>query len=269
MEENNKDLVSQLSPQMEVEIEQQDNIEIPHEDTIDTVQNNVQEQPKDHKQSWKELREKAELAEKYQRERDEYYRMLKQIEEQAYLHQQSLQSRPTEPDEEDSFDYNAIPDDELLSGKDLKKVITKQQKSLQRMQEEMLRNQKIAQEKIIENEFKSKYNDFYEVLNSDNISKLREIRPGLARSLHHNPDLREKAEETYLAIKDLGIYRKDEFVQQKEYAQKNFAKPRSVNSVAPQTGDTPLNQANAWSNGLTKDLQKKLYQEMLEKAGQF
>jgi hypothetical protein len=84
-----------------------------------------------------------------------------------------------------------------------------------------------------------------------------------------NPDLKEKAEETYLAIKDLGIYRKDEFVKQKETAQKNFTKPRSVNSVAPQYGDSPLNQANAFANGLTKELKKSLYQEMLDKAGQY
>ncbi len=164
---------------------------------------------------------------------------------------------------------NNIPDDDLLSGKDLKRVITKQQKNMQKIQEDMIRQQRSSQEKMIENEFKSKYSDFYEVLNSDNIAKLREMRPGLARSLHFNPDLKEKAEETYLAIKDLGIYRKDDFVKQKEAAQKNFSKPRSVNSVAPQFGDSPLNQANAFANGLTKELKSKLYQEMLDKAGQY
>ncbi len=267
MEENKVDLVSQLYPQTEQPAEEhQENIE---NEVENSPVESTTEQTKDHKQSWKELREKAELADKYQRERDEYYRVLQQIEQQAYMQQQNLQQRTTQEDEDDGFDLNNIPDDDLLSGKDLKKVLSKHQRSQQKQYEEMLRQQKLAQEKMLENELKSKYNDFYDVVNTDNISKLRELRPGLAKSLHLNPDLKEKAEETYMAIRDLGIYRKDEFVKQKETAQKNFSKPRSVNSVGPQTGDSPLNQANAFANGLTKELQKKLYQEMLDKAGQY
>lgn len=267
MEENKVDIVSQLYPQMEQQVEVDQDV---HEETEapSELQASVETQ-KDPKQSWKELREKAELAERYQRERDEYYKILQQMEQQSYVQQQNLQRTGNQENEDESFDLDSIPDDDLLSGKDLKKVLSKHQRSQQKQYEEMLRQQKIAQEKMLENELKSKYNDFYDVVNTDNIAKLRELRPGLAKSLHLNPDLKEKAEETYMAIKDLGIYRKDEFVQQKQYAQKNFSKPRSVNSVAPQTGDSPLNQANAFANGLTKDLQKKLYQEMLEKAGQF
>lgn len=267
MEENKVDIVSQLYPPMEQLTEQpESNQELEQE--VESPEVPV-EQPKDAKQSWKELREKAELADKYQRERDEYYRLLKQIEEQAYVYQQNLHSKPVETNEDDGFDYNSIPDDDLLSGKDLKKVLSKQQKNNQKMYEDMLKQQKAAQEKMLENELKSKYNDFYDVVNTENIAKLREMRPGLAKSLYYNPDIKEKAEETYMAIKDLGIYRKDEFVKQKETVQKNFAKPRSVNSVSPQFGDSPLNQANAFANGLTKELKNKLYQEMLEKAGQY
>lgn len=266
MEENKVDIVSQLYPQTEQQAEEHQDVQ--NEVEQDPVDAPV-EQSKDHKQSWKELREKAELADRYQRERDEYYRVLQQIEQQSYMQQQNSQQRTAQEDEDDGFDLNNIPDDDLLSGKDLKKVLSKQQKSQQRMYEDMLRQQKAAQEKMLENELKSKYNDFYDVVNTDNIAKLRELRPGLAKSLYLNPDMREKAEETYMAIRDLGIYRKDEFVKQKEVAQKNFSKPRSVNSVAPQTGDSPLNQANAFANGLTKELQKKLYQEMLDKAGQY
>ncbi len=249
--------------------EQQDQ----HEPIDNYSAEDTQEAPvdkvRDAKQSWKELRDKADLADRYQRERDEYLRVLKQIEEQSYMQQQNIQRSGNQEDADDSFDLNNIPDDDLLSGKDLKKVLVKQQKDQQRVYNDMLKQQKEYQEKMVENEFKAKYNDFYEVLNTDNIAKLREMRPGLARSLHLNPDLKEKAEETYLAIKDLGIYRKDDFVKQKEVAQKNFSKPRSVNSVAPQFGDSPLNQANAFANGLTKELKDKLYKEMIAKAGQY
>lgn len=262
-----KTLVEQLSPQMENRepIEQEEMLQ-----EVDNEYNNEEQvesqQPKDHKQSWKELREKADLAEKYQRERDEYYRVLQQIEQQSYMQQKNLQQTTNPEDEDDGFDLNNIPDDDLLSGKDLKKALNKQQKSQQKLYDEMVRQQKSSQEKMLENELKSKYNDFYDVLNSDNIAKLRELRPGLARSLYFNPDMREKAEETYLAIRDMGIHRKDEYVQQKQSVQKNFSKPRSVNTVASQFSDSPLNHANAFSNGLTEDLKKKLYEDMLSKS---
>lgn len=249
-------------------MEIQDPVE--QEEVLQEVDNNEeaieQNETKDHKQSWKELREKADLADKYQRERDEYYRVLQQIEQQSQLQQQKLQQGTNQEDEEDSFDLNNIPDDDLLSGKDLKKVLSRQQKQQQKFYDDMARQQQMAQERSIENEFKSKYNDFYDVVNTDNIAKLRELRPGLARSLYYNPDLKEKAEETYLAIKDLGIYRKDEYVQQKQSIQKNINKPKSVNTVSSQFSDSPLNHANAFSNGFTEELKNKLYEDMLAKA---
>lgn len=224
----------------------------------------VEEKKNDPKQSWKELREKAERADKLQKERDEYLKLLQQIEEEARHYAENQKKAPVK--EEEEFDYSSIDDDEILTGKELKRAWSREQKRLQHLEETIKNQQKQQSEAAIENELKTKYNDFYDVLNPSNIEKLREMRPGLARSLSLNPDLKEKAVETYQAIKDLGIYRVDEYAPDKERAYRNSTKPRSLNSVSPQMGNSPLSQANAFANGLTDELKKQLYKEMVEKA---
>jgi|SRR5277367_268865 len=214
------------------------------------------------KESWKKLRQKADLADQYQRERDEYSRMLQDI-QAGYQAQQ--QQQPQEPE----FDVSSIDDDDLLTGKELKNAWKKEQNRINKLEKKVQENERFTQEKSIENELTRKYSDFYDVLNEENIKKLQSMRPGLARSLHYNPDLREKAVETYQAIKDLGIYggSHDAPSQDYELVQKNTTKPRSTNSINPQKGSSPLNSANMFANGLTQELKDKLYREMLEKSG--
>ena len=54
--------------------------------------------------------------------------------------------------------------------------------------------------------------------------------------------------------------------QGKATAQRNAAKPRPTASISPQQGETPLSRANAFANGLTEEMKKQLYKEMLEAA---
>ena len=220
-------------------------------------------EPNSPQERWKKLRQKADLADQYQRERDEYSRMLIEI-QNNYQVQQPQQ--PQEPE----FDVSSLDDDDLLTGKELKNVWKKEQSRINKLEQKLQQNERFTHEKAIENELTRKYNDFYDVLNADNIKKLNELRPGLARSLHYNPDLKEKAIETYQAIKDLGIYgasAPQSNQSDHEVVQRNTAKPRSTNSINPQKGNSPLNSANMFANGLTKELKDKLYQEMLEKSG--
>lgn len=225
------------------------------------------EAPEGPKQSWKELREKAQRADTLQKERDQYYNVLKQIEEEAryYAQQQPQQTQQREPEEEE-FDLNTLDDDEVLTGREMKRALQKESKRLRYIEESINAQRQASTETQIENELKSKYSDFYDVINNDNITKLREMRPGLAKSLSLNPDLREKAMDTYQMIKDLGIYQEDHYAAEREMARKNAAKPRPINSVSPQMGNSPLSKANAFAGGLTDDLKKHLYKEMLEKS---
>lgn len=216
-------------------------------------------------QSWKELRKKAELADKLQdernkleKERNEYLELLKKIDQENKSKQQYAQ----EP--EDDFDIDSLDEDEIITVKDLKRARLQEAKKLKKLEDDYRHSQRVSHDNAIEAELSKKNNDFYQVLTIDNINKLREMRPGLARSLNLNPDLKEKAEETYQAIKDLGIFKAP--TQDQQIAQKNSAKPRSMNSISPQAGNSPLSQANAFAGGLTQELKNKLYQEMLDKS---
>jgi len=256
----------------EQEVTQVEQIEQP-EEVVDQPEEEVVQEAKSAQESegpqesWKKLRQKAELADQYQRERDEYARVLQDAEKyiQAMNKQASVQQEPPEPE----IDFNSLEDDDLLTGKELKNAWKKEQKRLSNIEQKMKDNDRATHEKTVESELTRKYSDFYDVINEENLKKLRDLRPGLARSLHYNPDLKEKAMETYQAIKDLGIYESSptRATNDHEIVQKNAIKPRSTNSINPQKGTSPLNNANMFANGLTAELKKKLYEDMLDKAG--
>lgn len=217
---------------------------------------------KDPKQSWRELSEKAAKADALQKERDEYYNLLKQIHESSIRQQQQPRQEP-----EDDFDYNSIDDDDLPDGKTIKKVLQSEQRKRQQLEKYIRDQQQFAYENQIRNELQSKFGDFDSVVSQENINKLRDMRPGLARSLHANPDLKEKAIETYYAIKDLGLYESASYSQDRERVKKNASKPRPTQSLGGRDTNDPLSYANAFSEGLTEELKRKLYETAKKKAG--
>lgn len=241
-------------------------VEHQEEQIPDEAQELAQEAKPTPQQSWKELRLKAERAEKLEKERDQYFNMLKQIEQEALKYQQQATADHSQPEEE--FDYNNLPDDDLIEGKQLKKILSQEQKRRAQLEQTMKLQQKYTQEAAVEASLKTRYADFYDVVTPENIAALRDSEPDIAESLNLNPSLEKKAVGTYNAIKKLGIYQGsgDQYLQDKARAQQNASKPRPLNSIAPQSGGTPLDQANAFSGGLTKELKAKLYAEMREKA---
>lgn len=248
-------------------IDQNENLEEPIEETnieeIEQQEESSEPAPKDAKQSWRELSEKAAKADALQKERDQYLELLKQIHENAVRQQQQPQYK--EPEED--FDYTSIDDDDLPDGKTIKKVLQAEQKKRQQLEKYIRDQQQVSYESQVKNELTAKFGDFDEVVNTQNITKLRDLRPGLARSLHSNPDLREKAIETYYAIKDLGIYESQVYLQDKDRVKKNVSKPRPTQSLGGRESNDPLSYANAFSEGLTEELKRKLYETAKKKAG--
>jgi hypothetical protein len=248
-------------------IDQNEQIEEPIEETnieeTEQQEESTEPAPKDAKQSWRELSEKAAKADALQKERDQYLELLKQIHENSVRQQQ--QSQYKEPEEE--FDYSSIDDDDLPDGKTVKKLIKSEQKKRERLEQYIKDQQQIQYENQILHEMKSKFGDFDSVVNKENITKFRELRPGLARSLYANPDLREKAIETYYAIKDLGIYEPVSYTQDRDRVKKNASKPKSTQSLGGRESNDPLSYANAFSEGLTEELKRKLYETAKKKAG--
>ncbi len=207
------------------------------------------QQPKETLQArnFRELREKA-LA--LQRERDEAVRLLKERDAQA------TPQAKTEPEEDDEV---TLAPDELAEGKHLSKVGRK----IKKLEQEMYRNQQIAQELAIEARIKSQFPDYDSIVTKENIEALRLLEPEVAQTIHESKDLYSKAVSAYKMIKKAGISQEDTYMPEKDRALKNAAKPRAMVSAAPQQGESPLQRANAFANGLTDELKKSLMQEMI------
>jgi len=190
------------------------------------------------------LREAKEKAE-YERDKIlEYYR-------------NDQQQKKPEPVEEFN-DFN-IGEDDLAEGKHLNKVA----KRIRELEKQVSQFQKQSTATTTEVRLKNKYPDFDVVVNSDNLSILRKDYPEIANTINDSKDLYNKAVTAYTMLKKLGIHIEDTHETEKKLVQRNISKPRSLASISPQQGDSPLSHANAFANGLTPELKAKLYQEVL------
>lgn len=180
------------------------------------------------------------------RERDEAYRLIREIEAQ----------KNAQPPEDLDFSLGA---DELAEGKHLSKV-QKKMKAL----EDQVRNYQV-QAKALEMNLmlNKKYTDFEQVMSNENIEKLEQLEPEVAAALISSSNPYAARVTAYKFIKNLGIAQDETMVKDHQRAQGNAAKPKPLASVASQQGTSPLSKANAFENGLTEELAKQLRAEMV------
>lgn len=187
---------------------------------------------KDKEYNFARLREEQEQL---KRERDEYARKLKEYEE-------SKKAAQEEEDDDDDDPYS---------------------KKLKQLERQVKEFQTATAAQNTELKLKSEYPDFYNVVNEKNIAALRKEYPELASTIQSSGDLYTKAVSAYTAIKKFGIVTDQNSTKQ---VNNNTTKPRPTSSISPQESGSPLTQANAFANGLTSDLKKQLFQEMLDCA---
>lgn len=196
----------------------------------------VQQQPEPPKESseqrnFRNLREKAE---RIQKERDEALVRLRQYEEAQKVESESLNLKP----------------DDLAEGKHINKVETRI---------------KDLEKQLIETRLRTQYPDMDTVVNDTTLSIIKEKYPHLARTIGASKDFYDQAISAYTIIKEMGIYQEPApFDGDKAIALRNANKPKPLASVSPQQGDSPLSKANAFANGLTDDLKRQLYKEMMD-----
>ena len=188
------------------------------------------------------------LADQAARERDDALRRLQEIEYQKSAKVES-------PDEDIS-----VKDDELVEGKHLNKY-AKRIKQLEQQQKQYIQQ---TTESTAEMRLKAQYSDFDKVMTLENVQMFSTAYPELAKTINSSNDLYEKASSAYTLIKKFGIYNDQPFEADKQKALANASKPRPLASVSPQQGDSPMQRANAFSNGLTKELKEQLLKEMNE-----
>lgn len=193
------------------------------------------------------LREKAMRAEKLEQERNELAKRLQEIE--------NSHKAPQQQEEE----YNLAPDD-LVDAKYLKKY----DKTINELRSELQSYKQQSNLSATEARLKARFPDLDKVVTQENLEVLRADYPEIADTITANTDLYSKAVSAYTLIKKLGISTEDLYVEDKLRAQKNAAKPKSMASIAPQQGESPLSKANAFASGLTDDLKAQLRKEMEE-----
>lgn len=200
--------------------------------------------PKSAEYNWRALNE--------EKQRLEYEnRMLKEAQQKAQQYQQ--------PEEDLTVNLN---DDDLAEGRHLSKV----NKKIQKLEKQLVDYQTRMQQLALENQIKSQYPDFEKVVSAENVSLLNANEPELAMSIGANRDPYSQAIAAYKAIKRMGVVPEVSQVDQEqvERVKKNTAKPKTTASISTQS-ESPLARANAFVDGkITKELQNKLYREMLD-----
>lgn len=198
------------------------------------------------------LREKAQRAEQAERERDLLLQKLAQIE----TTKQNTQSNFTnQPETEISLD----PEDFVNA-----KHLNKYDKKIAILQEELQQYKQQSNLTTVDAQVRARYPDFEKIVSKDNIDMLKQEYPEIAATINANPDLYSKAVAAYTMIKKLDINTEDIYLDDKIKIQRNQAKPKPSNSIAPTKGDSPLSKANGFATGLTDDVRKALWKEMQE-----
>jgi len=244
-----------VQEEQEPVVEEQIEYEQEPEEQEDEIEEQAEElYPVKKEDNFKKLRIRASQAE---RERDEALEYIRK------LQQQESRQQVQAPQEED-FDL-AIEDEALVEGKMLKQM-AHEIKNLKKAVRQYEQKSQTNSQQTIELRLRNQFPDFDKVVTHDNLVQLRELNPDLADTILKNEDQFKQAKLAYEMVKQLGIYRGEDFEIERKIANKNIAKPRTLTSIASTKPTSPLTKAHAFANGapLTKEMKDSLYREMLE-----
>ena len=183
-----------------------------------------------------------------ERERDEALRYAQTYNQQP----------PIQPEDE----LLEIGDEDISEGRHVKSYYRAMEKKLARLEEKIAKNEQTSTAMSTEAMLKAQYPDIEKVVTKENIDALRAVDPEFAEMLDTSSSFRAKVISAYKHIKKMGLYTEDTYMADRERVKSNAVKPKSLASVSPQQGDSPLSRANAFAHGLTEELKKQLNQEM-------
>ena len=201
----------------------------------ESIQSEAQQQPVESKQdrNWREMRQKLE----------HYEKKLADLEQK---------NQPKAVEEEDIN----LSDDDIVTAKDVKKLAKK-------MAREIVAQDRMRYEAdTAEDRLRTKYSDFDEVVNEDNVKKLLREEPELAKVLKSTADPYAKGVAAYRYIRMME--RANPETMDKQAIRQNLSKPRTTTSIK----DSGLDHVEEFANGrLTADMRRKLYEEMRSAQG--
>lgn len=205
----------------------------------------------------KRLKVLMDKAQRMERERNEAMQRLQQMERESASAKWNAETQRTYSEQMPDEDVNIGPDD-LAEGKHLSKM----QNKMRKMEETLKSYQQQSATNQAQALLRSKHPDFEKVVSAENVAVLKELHPEIYQTLSSNNDLYSTGSSAYTIIKNLGIHVEDVYQQDRAKIQANAIKPKSLATISPQRGESPLSQANAFSQGLTPALQKQLIEEM-------
>jgi|SRR5690606_10506946 len=191
----------------------------------------VAPKPSDQDRNWKQAREQLEE--------------LKRHNQRLEAETQKLKQQMTAPAVEEDISY---ADEDLSTVGVTKKLIRKE---AQKIAAELLQKKEAED---AEKWARIKFSDYDAVVSNDNLQRLVQTAPEVAKMLMNNPD----PVAAYKLLKTMGIDA-GETAQLRE----NQQKPRSMQSVGQASA---LSQANAFAKGLTPELKTQLWNEMKQAA---
>lgn len=201
----------------------------------ETIQEQAQQQPVESKQdrNWREMRQKLE----------HYEKKLADLEQK---------NQPKAVEEEELN----LSDDDIVTAKDVKKLAKK-------MAREIIAQDRMRYEAdTAEDRLRTKYSDFDEVVNEDNVKKLLREEPELAKVLKSTADPYAKGVAAYRYIRLME--RANPEAVDKQVIRQNLAKPRTTTSIK----DSGLDHVEEFASGrLTAEMRRKLYEEMRASQG--
>lgn len=243
--------------QLEMDMQQTQEVEQALPETPETQESTPAPRESSKEMNFRALREKASQLE---RERNEALQRIEALERAVKQTQQGAPTNTPSFDEEDEgIDIN--PDD-YAEGKHVAKL----QKQIRKITNELKSYKTQSETMLVEQRLKMQYPDFDAIVTKENLDSLRLTYPELYQTLSTSNNIYNAGVSAYTMLKRLGIAADEQAFMEKQQLLKNSSKPRSLNTVAPQTGDSPLSKANAFANGLTEDLRRKLYEEMVMAA---
>jgi len=204
------------------------------------------------------------LKEKADRERDRADRERERADRlENEIRRQQQYSQPHQSQAEQEVDER-LNEEDLVTGKHISKVEKKYKKEINQMREELAQ----TKQQIADSVLRANYPDIAKVITADNIRRLAEEEPELAQGLDGISDYTTKVQATYKSLKRLGIYTEDNYEKDRDRVQKNASKPKTLSSISPQQGDSPLARANVFAQTDDSEAaQLKRYEDMMKYAG--
>ena len=198
--------------------------------------------------NWRALEERAMKAE---REKEELARYIA-----------SMQQKQTPQQSQEYPNALEGSDDDLIERKHLKHYAKQFQSEISKTKEELNATISRLQQEQVEQRLRRNYSDFDAVVTEDNIRKLAAAKPAVYRSLMANPDLYDKAELAYEAVRTW-----IETPQQKqvnERIQNNMNKPRTASSG--QIAENPLTSVDNYDRRVLSEDRKAAIRSQVEQA---